>query len=205
MIERVKWQEAWDRLALTPPAGLLDELTARYGEAHRAYHTMQHIAECFTTLEPAAALATHLGEVELALWFHDAVYDTRAHDNEAQSADWARASLLAAGASAGIAERVHELVMATTHRTAPEAPDARLVVDVDLSILAAAEPRFAEYERQIRQEYSWVPDDAFRERRAQVLRSFLDRPAIYGTAHFATRLETRARQNLRRSLDDATG
>jgi len=200
MIERVKWETAWDLLGLTPPRGLLAELTARYAEPHRAYHTMQHIGECFTVLEPAESLARRPGEVMLALWFHDAIYDTRAHDNEAQSAEWARASLLAAGADAGTAERVHGLVLATTHRAAPEDPDAQLVVDVDLSILGAPDARFAEYERQIRQEYAWVPPDAFRERRARVLGSFLERPAIYGTAHFATRLETRARQNLRRSL-----
>ena len=76
----------------------------------------------------------------------------------------------------------------------------QLVVDVDLSILGAPDARFAEYERQIRQEYAWVPPDAFRERRARVLGSFLGRPALYGTAHFATRLEARARENLRRSL-----
>jgi predicted metal-dependent HD superfamily phosphohydrolase len=200
MIERVKWQEAWDLLGLTPPPGLLAELMERYAEPHRAYHTMQHIGECFTVLEPAESLAQRRGEVQLALWFHDAIYDTRAHDNEARSADWARASLLAAGADAGTAERVHALVLATTHHATPEDPDAQLVVDVDLSILAAADARFAEYERQIRAEYSWVPPDVFRERRARVLGSFLERPAIYGTAYFATRLETRARQNLRRSL-----
>jgi predicted metal-dependent HD superfamily phosphohydrolase len=200
MMERVKWESAWDLLGLTPPPGLLAELTARYAEPHRAYHTMQHIGECFTVLEPAESLARRLGEVMLALWFHDAIYDTRAHDNEARSAQWARASLLAAGADAGTAERVHGLVLATTHRAAPHDPDAQLVVDVDLAILGAPGARFAEYERQIREEYAWVPADAFRERRARVLGSFLERPAIYGTAHLATRLETRARQNLRRSL-----
>jgi predicted metal-dependent HD superfamily phosphohydrolase len=59
MIERVKWETAWDLLGLTPPRGLLAELTARYAEPHRAYHTMQHIRECFTVLEPAASRRGH--------------------------------------------------------------------------------------------------------------------------------------------------
>ena len=200
MPARPTWQQAWERLGLTPPPGLLDQLVARYAEPHRAYHTMQHITECFAVLEPAAVLARDLGAVQLALWFHDAIYDTRAHDNEARSADWARTALREAGAAARTADRVHELIMATTHRATPEDPDARLLVDVDLSIFGAAKPRFEEYERQIRHEYSWVPEDVFCERRVRILTSFLDRPAIYGTPYYASRLETRARENLRRSL-----
>jgi predicted metal-dependent HD superfamily phosphohydrolase len=200
VIAPLAWQQPWNRLALTPPPQLLAEITARYTEPHRAYHTLQHLDECFATLAPAAALARRLGEVEVALWFHDAIYDTRAHDNEARSADWARASLLAAGADHETADRVHALVLATAHRTPPADRDAQLLVDVDLAILGAAETRFGEYERQIRQEYAWVPDEVFRERRARVLTSFIERPAIYSTAHFARRLEEPARANLRRSL-----
>ena len=138
MPARPTWQQAWERLGLTPPPGLLDQLVARYAEPHRAYHTMQHITECFAVLEPAAVLARDLGAVQLALWFHDAIYDTRAHDNEARSAAWARTALREAGAAARTADRVHELIMATTHRATPEDPDARLLVDVDLSIFGAA-------------------------------------------------------------------
>jgi predicted metal-dependent HD superfamily phosphohydrolase len=195
-----RWQETWNRLRLTAPPGLLAELTARYAEPHRAYHTRQHLEECFAALEPAASLARRLGEVEVALWFHDAVYDTRAHDNEALSADWARTSLLSAGANRETADRVHALVLATAHRAAPADPDAQLLVDVDLGILGAPEERFVEYERQIREEYAWVPGAVFRERRARVLASFLERPAIYSSAYFASRLEAPARANLRRSL-----
>jgi predicted metal-dependent HD superfamily phosphohydrolase len=196
----VAWQRTWHRLRLSPPSELLAELTARYREPHRAYHTLQHLEECFATLEPAASLSRRPGEVEAALWFHDAVYDTRAHDNEARSAQWAREALLTASADPATADRVHALVLATAHRTPPADRDAQLLVDVDLAILGAAETRFGEYERQIRQEYAWVPDEVFRERRARVLTSFIERPAIYSTAHFARRLEEPARANLRRSL-----
>jgi predicted metal-dependent HD superfamily phosphohydrolase len=196
----VAWQRTWHRLRLSPPSELLAELTARYREPHRAYHTLQHLEECFATLEPAASLSRRPGEVEAALWFHDAVYDTRAHDNEARSAQWAREALLTASADPATADRVHALVLATAHRTPPDDADAQLLVDVDLAILGAPAPRFAEYEQQIRQEYAWVPDQLFRERRARVLASFLERPGIYATAYFATRLETAARANLHRSL-----
>ena len=81
-------------------------------------------------------------------------------------------------------------------------------MDVDLWILGADSPRFDEYERQIRQEYAWVPEQTFRQRRAAILREFLARPAIYSTSLFSQRYEAQARANLRRSLDqlsDAAG
>ena len=103
------------------------------------------------------------------------------------------------------AEHVHELVMATRHNALPEEPDAQLVVDIDLSILAAITERFSEYEKQIRAEYSWVPEPSYREGRTQILASFLDRKSIYGTPWFYERLEQRARDNLSRSLQGISG
>ena len=200
MTDSDAWSRTWRRVGAKPPPGLLDELLARYAEPHRSYHTMQHLRECFATLEPASHLAARLGEVELALWFHDAIYDTRATDNEARSARWAEEALAAGGAGADTAARVRDLVLATRHTTAPEGEDTKLLVDVDLAILGAPEPRFAEYEAQVRQEYAWVPEDAFRQRRTRILQSFLDRPSIYSTPWFAERLEDRARTNLARSL-----
>ena len=198
--ERAQWDAAWDALGRPAPDGLLSDLAARYAEPHRAYHTLQHLRECFVQLEPVTDLAEHLAEVQLALWFHDAIYDTRGHDNEERSARWAREALLAAGVDREPAERVERLVLATKHDATPEGADARLLVDVDLSILGADGARFREYEAQIRLEYAWVPDTTFRERRAQVLTRFLARPSIYSTSRLAARLEQQARSNLSRSL-----
>jgi predicted metal-dependent HD superfamily phosphohydrolase len=194
------WQRAWRALRAAPAPGLLAELESRYREAHRAYHTLQHLDECFARLAEAESLAERLAEVQIALWFHDAVYDTRASDDEETSARWARESLEAAGAPGEAAGRVAELVLATKHAAVPAGRDAQLLVDVDLSILGADEARFDEYEAQVRREYEWVAENAFRAGRARVLESFLARPAIFATRWFAERLEERARRNLRRSL-----
>jgi len=199
------WQRTWTALGATAPDALLPALLARYAEPHRAYHTRQHLSECFATLAPAAHLAEHLGEVQLALWFHDAVYDTRAHDNEAQSARWAQESIRGAGVDPAAVARVHSLVMATSHDGDPDDADARLLVDVDLSILGADEARFAEYDQQIRFEYAWVPEAAYREGRARVLGRFIERASIYRTTWFADRLEARARANLARALGRLAG
>lgn len=127
------------------------------------------------------------------------MYDVKAHDNEARSADWAVTALQAAGVSAEVQTRVHALIMATKHTAAPLAGDAALLVDIDLAILGAAPSRFAEYERQIRQEYAWVPKDVFVEKRRAVLQGFQDYPRIYTSAFFYNRLEACARSNLQSS------
>lgn len=199
------WEAAWRALRVPAPSGLYEELCARYAEPHRAYHTQEHLRECFEHLDAAIAWAEHLAEIQLALWFHDAIYDPRAQDNEARSAQWARAALDGAGAAREVGERVHALVMATRHAAEPEGADATLLVDVDLSILGASDARFAEYERQIRREYAWVPESGYRQARTRVLQSFLERPAIYGTRWFASRLEDRARSNLARSIRELEG
>jgi predicted metal-dependent HD superfamily phosphohydrolase len=75
-----------------------------------------------------------------------------------------------------------------------------LLVDIDLAILAADAPRFAEYEQQIRAEYRWVPSLIYRAKRRAVLQSFMERDVIYSTPVFRERLEAAARRNLKQAL-----
>ena len=196
----LRWRDLWERLGAPTPAGVYEELIARYSEPQRKYHTVQHLDQCFEKLDPARALAAHAEEVELALWFHDAIYDTRRQDNEQQSADWARRVC-----PAEAADRVHALIMTTRHDAVPSGRDAELLVDIDLSILGAAPERFDEYERQVREEYAWVPGFVFRRKRAEILQGFRARPAIFNTALFHQGLEQAARANLRRSLERLEG
>ncbi len=193
------WQRAWAGIgAVGEGDALFAQLMAAYAEPQRHYHTQQHLGECLSAFDGARALAEHPDEVELALWFHDAIYDIKGHDNEQRSADWARDALLAAGVPGESAQHVHDLVMATRHTAVPVGRDEQLLVDIDLSILGAERARFDEYEQQIRQEYAYVPGFLFRRKRREILKGFLDRPVIYSTPHFHDALEARARDNLRR-------
>jgi predicted metal-dependent HD superfamily phosphohydrolase len=193
------WQRAWAGIgAVGEGDALFAQLMAAYAEPQRHYHTLQHLGECLALFDDARTLAAHPAEVELALWFHDAIYDIKGHDNEQRSADWARDALRDAGAPTDAAQRVHDLVMATRHTAVPSGRDEQLLVDIDLSILGAARARFDEYEQQIRKEYAYVPGFLFRRKRREILKGFLDRPAIYSTPHFHDMLEARARDNLRR-------
>ena len=116
------------------------------------------------------------------------------------SADWAERVAIAQGISVEEATRVRDLVMVTKHNAVPISLDACLLVDVDLAILGSDAGRFDEYEDQIRSEYSWVSEPAFRASRASILRGFLARSSIYSTDFFRKQLESKARKNIGRSL-----
>jgi predicted metal-dependent HD superfamily phosphohydrolase len=103
-----------------------------------------------------------------------------------------------------VGERVTDLIMATCHASPPDAPDARYVVDADLSILGAPVAEFDRYEGQVRQEYAFVSEPDWRTGRARILRVFLDRPRIFLTPEFAA-LEGPARANLERSIKGLQG
>lgn len=195
------WLAAWAALDCAAPSDLFEALLTRYGESQRRYHTLQHLGECLAWFERERDAAERPAEVALALWFHDAIYDVHAHDNEERSAGWARQSLGAAGVPEDVARRIHALVMATCHDAVPEGRDAELLIDIDLSILGAERERFDEYERQVNDEYGFVPQEVRAPKRREILQRFLDREAIYATPRMHGLLEVQARENLKRSMD----
>jgi predicted metal-dependent HD superfamily phosphohydrolase len=197
-----QWRDMWKAFGVAEAdESLFRDLTARYSEPHRKYHTMQHLHECFEKLQELRSLAQQPHEIELALWFHDAIYDVKRHDNEEKSARWAQSAIVGAGLPAPVGERIYKLVMATRHNAVPEAMDEQILVDVDLSILGAKPDRFDEYERQVREEYSWVPGPLFRRERRKVLEEFLKRRTIFQSKEFIAAYEAQARANLRRSIE----
>lgn len=199
-ILETSWQRAWAHLALSAPIGLFERLVAAYSEPHRHYHSLQHLQECLGHFSQAVDGAHHPGEIEIALWFHDAIYELRGKDNESLSADWATQALQAAGAASDVQTRVHALIMATCHQATPAEPDQQLLVDIDLAILGSAPARFAQYDQQVKAEYNWVPGFLYRMKRKDVLKGFLNRKHIYSTRQFRDQLEAQARVNLKQAI-----
>lgn len=175
------------------------ELVTLHGEGHRHYHTLEHVEACLSWLDWYAGLAERPAEIALALFFHDAVYDPRADDNEARSAALARERLSALGAPADSIERIAEAIEATAHHDATHG-DASLMVDLDLTILGASPPVFDDFEARIRKEYAHVPDELFLPGRRAVLERLGTRAPIYRTAPLAAQLEDQARANLERRI-----
>lgn len=200
---RNDWERLWQRLGASGDGqAVFNDLVRRYAEPQRAYHNLAHIEHCLAELAAAADLVSQQDAVEFALWFHDAVYDPRAGDNEERSAELARQ--VGAGAGAGLpasfGERVTELILATKRHEPVADGDTAVLLDVDLSILGQPADRFDRYEAEIRREYAWVPEAVFCAKRAEILAAFLARPALYQTDRFRQRYEQAARRNLQRSI-----
>src|SRR5258708_25845609 len=198
---RNAWFALWRRLGANGDAGpVYEDLLLRYSEPGRAYHTLTHIEHCVTELGDVSEPATNLDTIEFALWFHDAVYDTKCKDNEERSAALAREVARSATLPDSFGDLITSLILATKHTVLPAALNEQMLVDIDLSILGQNRSRFDEYERQISAEYSWVPADAFAKGRSAILSSILARQRIYLTEFFYGKYEESARENLARSI-----
>jgi predicted metal-dependent HD superfamily phosphohydrolase len=184
------------RLGTGPHGRIYESLVAAYAQPHRHYHTAAHIDACLREFDTAAALAQFPDEVEVALWFHDAVYVPGASDNEGLSAEWAVRFLAEAGVVESSRQRVYSHVMATRHDTEAVSNDSALVTDIDLSILGQAPAVYARFERDVREEYRSVPQPLYDRKRCAVLQGFLAREFIYALPHFRARYEDRARTNV---------
>ena len=181
------------------------DLYTRYTAADRHYHDIHHIDHCLQLFDTVSALASQPDAIELAIWFHDAIYDSHKSDNEASSASLADSALMRLGVPHATRQTVCDLILGTQHNAPPADPDAALLVDIDLSILGQPAPIFDAYEAGVRFEYAWVTESAFRAGRSKILQSFLDRPRIYTTDHFSAAFESAARQNLKRSIANLSG
>ncbi len=193
---RVRWTSLWQRLGAKPVPDI-EPLLSRLSEPHRHYHNLTHVRHCLSFYDRGPRRDD---VVELALWLHDAIYDPQAHDNEERSAAWCVELGHRAHLPPDVITRAERCILATRHRYPPIADDERLTVAIDLAILGETRERFRAYDRQIRQEYAWVPLATYRLERVRVLRGFLDRPVIYPHPWFAQRLEQPARFNLRATL-----
>jgi predicted metal-dependent HD superfamily phosphohydrolase len=199
---RERWLQLWRDLEGGRPerAAWFERLQAAWSEPHRHYHNLAHLGECLRELDAESSSDERPPTVELALWFHDAIYNPRADDNEEQSAALARECLCETELHPSFARRVAALILATKRHDVSGDLLAPLMVDVDLSILGQPEARFWEYEAQIREEYIWVPDTVFAPKRAEILEQFLSRKRIYSTKYFFEKCEVRARANLQASI-----
>ncbi|SNY04821.1 Predicted metal-dependent phosphohydrolase, HD superfamily [Paractinoplanes atraurantiacus] len=179
-------------------------LLTRWSEPQRQYHTVAHLTDVLNVIDLHASLSRHPERVRLAAWMHDAVYDPRAlgDANERDSAEFAEGLLTTLGVPEANAAEVARLVGLTAgHATEADDPDGELLCDADLAVLAGDDEQYAAYTAAIRREYAHVPDDAFKDGRAQVLKALLELPSIYRLAPLREQWEARARANLEKELN----
>ncbi|MCD7441303.1 hypothetical protein K4B79_24150 [Streptomyces lincolnensis] len=179
------------------PLPYADNLLARWREPQRRYHTLTHLTAVLDHIDVLEKHAADPDVVRLAAWFHDAVYFPDRSENEERSARLAERALPEAGLSAARTAEVARLVRLTvTHDPADDDPDGQVLCDADLAILAAPPSAYAAYTAAVREEYGFVPQAAFREGRAAILRQLLDLPRLFRTPYGEREWEATARYNL---------
>jgi predicted metal-dependent HD superfamily phosphohydrolase len=197
---RAAWSEHVD--ASARGLGELEELIGRHREAHRRYHGLRHVTWVVRHVRELAQVepVVDLDAVIAAAFFHDAVYDPAAHDNEEQSARLAERVLVDLGWEAPRAAGVGELVEATAGHEPSADSDRSVLLDADLAVLGSDPAAYQAYATGVRVEYMHLDDEQWRTGRVSVLEHFLSAPAIYATATARTRWESRARANLTAEL-----
>jgi predicted metal-dependent HD superfamily phosphohydrolase len=181
---------------------LREDLLARWSETHRKHHTVAHLHEMLDAIGLLAESGIEFDReaVELAAWFHDAIYEVGRDDNEDRSAELARELL----ASSPIRDEVARLVLLTkTHEVADDDVNGAVLSDADLSVLGSEPLRYRAYAAAVREEYAGVPDDVFKHARAQVLRALLDGP-LFHTPAGRERWEQLARRNIAEEVAELT-
>lgn len=184
------------------PEAYAERLLACWAEPQRRYHTTDHLVAVLDHVDTLAGHADDPDLVRLAAWFHDAVYLPDRSENEERSARLAERALPEAGLSDRATAEVARLVRLTvTHDPDHGDRNGQVLCDADLAILAAAPEVYAAYASAVREEYAFVPDEAFRDGRAGVLRQLLGLPLLFHTPYGQREWEQRARHNLAVELE----
>jgi predicted metal-dependent HD superfamily phosphohydrolase len=178
------------------------KLVEKYSEKHRHYHNLIHVDACLKHLDEIADCIVDIKPVEVALWFHDIIYDPKKNDNEKMSAEYAKAFLGSVNLASDVILKIEHLVALTKHPSFPETNDEKYLIDIDLAILAANKEHYDRYESSVRKEYGFVPSFLYKRGRKKILMSFIKSDRIYWTEHFYKKYENQARRNLKRAMEN---
>lgn len=208
-----QWIDLWERLRerCCHPEGFDLSAVQRggarlrksYTSRGRYYHTLEHIAAMFSLWEQHNHALRDPDTIALAIWYHDAVYQSLRKDNEKRSAQWAKQDLTAWGLAAEKINTVVKMIEVTAHHHEVPEPvnhDLLWFLDFDLNILSAPAAVYTTYVEHIRKEYRWVPEVLYRQGRVKVLRTMLAADFIYHTPAFRQQKERLARENVRKEI-----
>lgn len=194
----------WERCVATPPSPdattVYADLKRRHEAPQRRFHNFDHIRDCVDRIDEVAPFLVDRDASELALWFHDSVYEPGAATNERRSAELFLQ--LSAGARPALRRRVCGLILATRHTSRPPGNDCRYIMDINLAGFGAPWDEFIRQGAELRAEFGSQSDAQYCSAQAVFLRRLAGRPRFFATDYFRQRYEATARENLRRVLAD---
>jgi predicted metal-dependent HD superfamily phosphohydrolase len=193
------WTRNQIKAELIDSVGVYEELTNLYNEPGRYYHEWNHLTNCLQQFDQASNLMQMPDALELALWFHDAVYLPSSTDNELQSAKlfsiWGDIAF-----TPEFVEKTCRLIFITMHKSLPQNVDESYIADIDLSSFGFDWSTFWQDTLNVRKEQAHLPDEIYHRSHARFLKMLLNRPYIFYTEFFRGRYEESARRNIERLL-----
>jgi predicted metal-dependent HD superfamily phosphohydrolase len=196
----------WRRFHAAPGAGdaasIYDEVVRRYAEPQRRYHTLDHVGDCLQRFDRIRDRLDDPDAVELAIWFHDVIYDLGARNNERRSAEFYAAR--AAGAELVRCRRVCSLILITRHCQAARGNDRAYMVDIDLAGFGLPWDEFQRQSDLVRGEFPDLDEAQYRAGQLPFFRRLLARRRFFCTDDFYVALESRARANVARTVAEWT-
>jgi predicted metal-dependent HD superfamily phosphohydrolase len=194
--------DAWAELAGDSPTSRTEwaAVVDAWGQPHRRYHDLAHLAAVLGIVGRLGEAAHDPGAVRLAAWYHDVAYDPRRSDNEAVSAERARAGLRGLVPEDRVEEVVRLVLLTAGHDPAPADANGAVLCDADLAVLAGPPDAYAAYASAVREEYGHLSDAEFTAGRIVVLGHLLGLETLFRLPAVAGEWEPRARANLTAEL-----
>ncbi len=198
-----RFNALWERCVPAPLARPAEyvyrELEEQYSHPNRHYHDLRHIGACLKHFDAVSGRLTEPDAVEMALWFHDAIYEPGADDNERRSAKLFLGCAVG-DADGGFLEVVHNLVLMTEHPSEPQSVDEQFTVDIDLASFGLPWEAFIRLGKLVRNEFPHLSDREFKSEQLQFFEKLANQPQFYFTDFFRSRYEDAAQANLRRRI-----
>lgn len=173
-------------------------IESKYSETVRAYHTLEHICDLINTATPHRSKICDFNAVQLAIFFHDIIYDPKSPINEDASAELFL-DVMTKYIDENLGKKVTSYILATKNHHPPDLNDRDLCffLDFDMSILGRERDDYSSYTRKIRHEYEHVDESAFCRGRSAFLKTILaSNNPIFSTPEFFSEMESKARGNI---------
>ena len=171
-----------------------DKLLFFYESFERTYHNLEHIHQCLWELDQVNDFSLDKATVELAIWFHDLVYDPTSKKNEERSQSLMK-QMLSEFVNTDILDRASQIILGETLSL-----EGLIFHDIDFAILGQSTVDYQIYLQNIMEEFIDVPRIVFYIRRKKLLKGLL-KDKIYLTETFNERYEESAIANINRELE----
>lgn len=176
---------------------LFSNILQHYSEKDRHYHNLTHIQKMLDFSFLHADKIQDIETLQLAIFYHDIIYNSMSKNNETDSAALAVEQLSSTNFPKEKIRLVEQFIVSTQkHFLLIAHSDLDYFLDFDLAILGTERTVYEDYAEKIRKEYKWVPSFLYNKNRKKVLQHFLERESIYFTEIFRKQYEVIARENL---------